>query len=116
MDQNLESNPDYILVLQHGAPVVSPLQGGISRGPLSFIDGSTSGFSISTTSGGGSAFTQSITISNPATARTALNAAQRATPAIAGATIPLAKITGGGVDGSIQVNSEGIIVSYTAPT
>lgn len=40
-----------------------------------------------------------------------------ATPAsITPATIPLAKITGGGADGSITVNAEGIVTGYVAPT
>lgn len=43
-------------------------------------------------------------------------AASKANPAIVAATIPLAKITGGGADGSITVNAEGIITAYTAPT
>lgn len=49
-------------------------------------------------------------------ARSNLGAAAKANPAIAAATIPLAKITGGGTDGSITVNAEGIITAYTAPT
>lgn len=48
--------------------------------------------------------------------RNAINAAQRATPAIVAATIPLAKITGGGADGSLTVNAEGIVTAYVAPT
>jgi len=43
-------------------------------------------------------------------------AAAKASPAITGAVIPLAKITGGGADGSITVNAEGIVTAYVAPT
>jgi len=49
-------------------------------------------------------------------ARTNLGAAAAANPAITGATIPLAKITGGGTDGSITVSAEGIITAYVLPT
>lgn len=49
-----------------------------------------------------------------ATARTNLGAAAAA--AITGATIPLAKITGGGTDGSITVNAQGVVTAYVAPT
>jgi len=52
----------------------------------------------------------------PILARGAIEAARRATPAISAGTIPLAKITPGGADGSIVVNAEGIITAYTAPT
>jgi hypothetical protein len=52
----------------------------------------------------------------PTDARDAIEAAHRATPAITGAVIPLAKITGGGADGSLTVNAEGIVTAYTAPT
>jgi hypothetical protein len=57
-----------------------------------------------------------IDVADPSTTRNNLEAARRATPAIAGVTIPLAKITGGGTDGSITVNSEGIVTAYTLPT
>jgi len=36
--------------------------------------------------------------------------------AITGTTIPLAKITGGGTDGSITVSAEGVVTAYVAPT
>jgi|SRR6185436_14512191 len=51
---------------------------------------------------------------NAAGARGNLGAAAKA--AITGATIPLAKITGGGTDGSITVNADGIVTGYVAPT
>lgn len=54
---------------------------------------------------------------NTATAiRGRIEAAAKANPAIIAATIPLAKITGGGVDGSITVNAEGIVTAYLSPT
>lgn len=49
-------------------------------------------------------------------ARSNLGAAAKASPAIVAATIPLAKITGGGTDGSLTVNTEGIVTAYVAPT
>jgi len=58
----------------------------------------------------------SMSISNASTFRGAISAAAKANPAIVAATIPLAKITGGGVDGSITVNAEGIVTAYVAPT
>lgn len=57
-----------------------------------------------------------VNVSSPAALRSAAEAARVATPAIVGATITLAKITGGGTDGSLTVNSEGIITSYIVPT
>lgn len=58
--------------------------------------------------------TLTMSVSSQATARGAIGAAQA--QSIAGATIPLAKITGGGVDGSITVNAEGVVTAYVAPT
>lgn len=58
--------------------------------------------------------TLTMAVVNAATARGAIGAAEA--QAIAGATIPLAKITGGGTDGSITVNAEGVVTAYTAPT
>lgn len=49
-------------------------------------------------------------------ARTNLGAAAAASPAITPATITLAKITGGGTDGSITVSADGVITAYVAPT
>lgn len=57
-----------------------------------------------------------INVTSPSALRAAAEAARVATPAIVAATIPLAKITGGGVDGSISVNVEGIVTAYVAPT
>lgn len=42
--------------------------------------------------------------------------AAAASPALTPATIPLAKITGLGADGSITVNADGIITAYVLPT
>lgn len=58
--------------------------------------------------------TLTMAVANAATARGAIGAAQA--QSIAGATIPLAKITGGGADGSITVNAEGVVTAYVAPT
>jgi len=52
----------------------------------------------------------------PTLARAALEAAERATPAIAAVTLPLAKITPGGGDGSLTINTEGIVTAYVPPT
>jgi hypothetical protein len=57
-----------------------------------------------------------VNVTDPTTTRNNLQAARRATPAIVAATIPLAKITGGGTDGSLTVNAEGIVTAYIAPT
>jgi hypothetical protein len=51
-----------------------------------------------------------------ATARGAMGAAAAASPAIVADTIPLAKITTLGTDGSITVNAEGIVIAYVKPT
>lgn len=58
--------------------------------------------------------TLTMVVNNAATARSAIGAA--AAQSIVGTTIPLAKITGGGVDGSITVNAEGVVTAYVAPT
>ena len=89
---------------------------GGAKGPAVTITTSgASGFSVAS-SAAGNQLTLSVTITNAATARGGLGAAAKASPAIVGAVIPLAKITGGGVDGSITVNAEGIVTAYVAPT
>lgn len=55
-----------------------------------------------------------FTITNAATFRTAIGV--DAPVAITGATIPLAKITVLGADGSITVNANGRVSAYVAPT
>ena len=57
-----------------------------------------------------------INVTDKPTTRGNLEAARRATPPITAGTIPLAKITPGGADGSITVNAEGIVTAYVAPT
>ncbi len=57
-----------------------------------------------------------VDFGDPATTRSNLGAAEAANPPIVAGVIPLAKITGGGADGSITVNSSGVITAYTAPT
>lgn len=89
---------------------------GGALGPTVAVAGSSaSGFTVSA-SGAGNTLTFSLAVTNAATARSNLGAAAKASPAIVAATIPLAKITGGGVDGSITVNAEGIVTAYVAPT
>lgn len=75
---------------------------------------SISGGSTGYTFGTSPSFTMAV--SSAATARGAIGAAAKASPAITGASIPLAKITGPGADGSITVNAEGIVTAYVAPT
>lgn len=75
------------------------------------LAGSGDGIDLSGTTAAGV-----VNVSNAAALRTAAGAAAAANPAIVGAVIPLAKITGGGADGSITVSTEGIITAYTAPT
>ena len=121
------NDPDVILAQTQAGVSSSPLlQTQVQAGAVTSIGGAT-GTSITIVSGGGAGFSitpsgtpgqlsLSVGVSNAATARGALNAAEKATPAITGAVIPLAKITGGGADGSLTVNAEGIVTAYVAPT
>ena len=121
------NDPDVILAQTQAGVSASPLlQAQVQAGAVTSIGGAT-GTSITIVSGGGAGFSitpsgtpgqlsLSVGVSNATTARGALNAAEKATPAITGAVIPLAKITGGGADGSLTVNAEGIVTAYLAPT
>ena len=121
------NDPDVILAQTQAGVSASPLlQAQVQAGAVTSIGGAT-GTSITIVSGGGAGFSitpsgtpgqlsLSVGVSNATTARGALNAAEKATPAITGAVIPLAKITGGGADGSLTVNAEGIVTAYVAPT
>jgi len=99
------------------ADALTQLQTFVGKGQTQFVGTNDTlavngvGMTISGSTGSGT-----ITISNAATFRAAISAAAKASPALAPAVIPLFKITGGGVDGSITVNAEGIITAYTAPT
>lgn len=103
--------------IQAAADSLTELQTYVGKGQTQFVSTSSSlsatgvGMTISGSIGSGT-----ISITNAASFRSAISAAAKANPAIAPATIPLAKITGGGTDGSITVNAEGIITSYVAPT
>lgn len=103
--------------IQAAADSLTELQTFVSKGQTQFVSTSSSlaasgvGMTISGSIGSGT-----ITISSAATFRSAISAAAKASPALAPAVIPLAKITGGGTDGSITVNAEGIVTAYTAPT
>lgn len=55
-----------------------------------------------------------ISVTSASTARTAINAAQKESPTPG--TITLAKITGGGVNGSLTISADGVISAYVAPT
>lgn len=128
MNSELEvfNDPDVILAQTQAGITQDPLLVNAIGGAVTSIAGalgpsvlfsfsSASGFSGSAV-GAANTVTFAITVSNAATARSNLGAAAKASPAIVGATIPLAKITGGGVDGSITVNAEGIVTAYVAPT
>ena len=73
------------------------------------ISASGDGFSISGASDNGV-----INVDSPTTARAALDAAQAESPGAH--TIPLAKITGGGADGSITWSADGVVSAFVDPT
>jgi hypothetical protein len=75
------------------------------------LSGSGAGLSAA---GASSSFT--ITVTSASTFRTAIDVAQRIAPLITAGAIPLAKITGGGTDGSITVDVDGRITAYVLPT
>lgn len=89
--------------------------GGATGGTITINSSAPDGISITPTGLPGT-LTLTVVVTNAATARAALGAAAKASPAITAAIIPLAKITGGGADGSITVNAEGIVTAYVAPT
>ncbi len=103
--------------IQAAADSLTELQTYVGKGQTQFVSTSSSlsasgiGMTITGSIGSGT-----IAITSAAFFRSAIGAAAKANPAIAPATIPLAKITGGGTDGSITVNAEGIITSYALPT
>lgn len=103
--------------IQAAADSLTELQTFVSKGQTQFVSTSSSlaasgiGMTITGSIGSGT-----IAITSAASFRSAIGAAAKANPAIAPATIPLAKITGGGTDGSITVNAEGIVTAYVLPT
>lgn len=103
--------------IQAASDSLTELQTFVGKGQTQFVSTSSSlaangvGMTITGSIGSGT-----IAISNAASFRSAISAAAKANPAIVPATIPLAKITGGGVDGSITVNAEGIVTAYVLPT
>lgn len=119
--QNVSSSGTEIARLttqvQAASDSLTQLQTFVGRGQTQFtstdstVAGSGVGLQLA---GPGSSVV--ITVTNAATFRTAVSAAAKASPAIVAATIPLFKITGGGADGSITVNAEGIVTAYVAPT
>ena len=103
--------------IQAASDSLTQLQTFVGKGSTQFVSTSDSlsasgvGMTITGAIGSGT-----IAISNAASFRSAISAAAKASPAIVGATITLAKITGGGTDGSITVNAEGIVTAYVQPT
>lgn len=103
--------------IQAAADSLTELQTYVGKGQTQFVSTSSSlsatgvGMTISGSIGSGT-----ISISSATTFRSAINAAAKASPAGAPAVIPLAKITGGGTDGSISINSEGVVTAFVAPT
>lgn len=103
--------------IQAASDTLTELQTFVGKGQTQFVSTSSSlsasgvGMTITGSIGSGT-----IAISNAVSFRGAIGAAAKATPAIVGATITLAKITGGGTDGSITVNAEGIVTAYVQPT
>lgn len=73
------------------------------------IAASGDGFSITGSSDAGV-----INVDNPVTARAALGAAEAETPGAH--TITLLKLTGGGADGSITWNADGVVSAFVDPT
>lgn len=103
--------------IQAATDDLTQLQTYVGKGGTQFVstDSAVSGSGVGLQlAGPGSSVV--ITVTNAATFRSAVSAAAKASPAIVAATIPLFKITGGGADGSISVNTEGIVTAYVAPT
>lgn len=73
------------------------------------LAGLTNGLTFS-----GTTSTVSFSVTSAATFRSAIGAA--ASTGIVGVTLTLAKITGGGTDGSITLTAEGTVSAYVAPT
>jgi len=119
--QNVSSGGTQIARLttqvQAASDALTQLQTFVGKGQTQFtstdstVAGSGVGLQLA---GPGSAVV--ITVTNGSAMRSAIGAAAKASPAIVAATIPLAKITGPGADGSISVNAEGIVTAYVAPT
>ena len=101
--------------IQAASDSLTQLQTFVGKGSTQFVSTSSSlsasgvGMTITGSIGSGT-----IAISNAATFRAAISAPAKAN--IVGATITLAKITGGGTDGSITVSAEGVITAYVQPT
>lgn len=103
--------------IQAASDTLTELQTFVGKGQTQFVSTSSS---LSATGVGmtitGSIGSGTIAITSATSFRSAISAAAKASPAIVGATITLAKITGGGTDGSITVNAEGIVTAYVQPT
>jgi len=103
--------------IQAAADSLTQLQTFVGKGNTQFVStadtlaASGVGMTISGSIGSGT-----ITITSASSFRSAISAAAKASPAIVAATVPLAKITALGTDGSITVNAEGIVTAYVAPT
>jgi len=103
--------------IQAASDTLTELQTFVGKGQTQFVSTSSSlsasgvGMTITGSIGSGT-----ISITSASSFRSAISAAAKASPAIVGATITLAKITGGGTDGSITVNAEGIVTAYVQPT
>jgi len=103
--------------VQAASDALTQLQTFVGKGQTQFTstDSTVAGSGVGLQfAGPGSAVV--ITVTNGSAMRSAIGAAAKASPAIVAATIPLAKITGPGADGSISVNAEGIVTAYVAPT
>jgi hypothetical protein len=119
--QNASSSGTQIARLttqvQAASDALTQLQTFVGKGQTQFtstdstVAGSGVGLQLA---GPGSAVV--ITVTSGSAMRSAIGAAAKASPAIVAATIPLFKITGGGADGSITVNAEGIVTAYVLPT
>lgn len=86
-----------------------------------FAPGINPNVALTSVAGGSTGYTfnmvgtvETMAVSNAATARAAIGAAQAATP---GATVfPIPKLTALGANGSITITADGVISAWTAPT
>lgn len=77
--------------------------------PITSINGGSTGYTFSM-----SGTTYTMSVSNAATVRSSISAAQK--QSVAAGSVTLLKLTGPGTDGSITITAEGTISAYTAPT
>lgn len=83
---------------------------GISLNPTTQASGGGTGYTFTQNSAG----VLTMSVSNAATARGAISAAQSG--AVGAGTVTLAKLTPAGTDGSISYNADGCITAVVAPT